>query len=58
MLKQLKKVVNDGSRVWDPERIPVSTRSVPGQRDRPKSDIQYQSKVWTHVLLAGFFFVE
>jgi hypothetical protein len=36
----VKKVEEDLSRVMDPERIPVSRRSVPAQRDRPTSDIQ------------------
>ena len=35
----VKKVEEDGSMVTDPERIPVSSRSVPAQRDRPTSDI-------------------
>ena len=40
----VKKVEEDGSRVRDPERIPVSSRSVPAQRDRTTSDICF-SKV-------------
>ena len=39
----VKKVEEDGSRVWDSERIPMSSRSVPEQRDRPTSDILYAS---------------
>jgi hypothetical protein len=34
----MKKVEGDGSRVRDPERIPVSSRFVPASRDRPTSD--------------------
>ena len=35
----VRKVEEDGSRVRDPERIPVRSRSVTAQRDRPMSDI-------------------
>jgi hypothetical protein len=35
----VKKVEEDGSRRRDPERIPVSCRFVPAQKDRPMSDI-------------------
>ena len=35
----VKKVEEDGSRVRDPERICVSSRSVPTQRNRPTTDI-------------------
>ena len=35
----VKKVEEDGSNVRDPERIPVSSRSVPALRDKPTSDI-------------------
>ena len=35
----VKKVEEDGSRWRDPERICVSRRSVPAQKDRPMSDI-------------------
>jgi hypothetical protein len=40
----VKKVEEDGSRVRDPERIPVNSRSVPEQKDWPTSDICF-SKV-------------
>jgi hypothetical protein len=39
----VKKVEEGGSRVRDSERIPVNSRSVPEQRDRPMSDILYVS---------------
>ena len=35
----MKKVKEDGLRVRDPERIPVSSRFVQAQRDRPTSDM-------------------
>ena len=35
----VKKVEEDGSRGMDPEKSGVSSRSVPVQRDKPKSDI-------------------
>ena len=35
----MKNVEEEGSRVLDPERIRVSSGSVPAQRDRPMGDI-------------------
>ena len=48
----MKKVEEDGSRLRDPERIPVSSRSVTAQRDRPTSDICF-SKVGFLVFIAN-----
>jgi hypothetical protein len=40
------KKVEDWSRVRDPERIPVSSRSVPAQRERPMSDLCFSNVVF------------
>ena len=47
----VKKVEEEGSRVRDPERIPVNSRSVPEQKDRPTSDISF-SKLGFLVFIA------
>ena len=36
---EVVKKVEDDSRVRDPEKIPLSSRSVSAQRDRPTSDM-------------------
>ena len=41
----VKKVEEDGSRVRDPERIPVSSRFVPAQRDRPTNYLCFSKVV-------------
>ena len=47
----VRKVEEDGSRGRDHERIPMSSRSVPAQRDRPTSDLRF-SKVGFLVFIA------